>query len=148
MKNLIQIFVLTILFVSATQAVAQASKKTAQLLVLDKSITKIKIDVPSSQVEILHTKGSRVSIETTVRISSGSLPQLEYMVKSGRYDLRATTNKAEATMLLSPNQNNRVIIVKGTEIKEDVKYTIHVPDHVLFVETQDGEQIDGLSSIK
>jgi hypothetical protein len=147
MKNLIPL--LTLLFlVCTTQLLGQASKKTAQLLVLDKAITKIKIDVPSDQVEILHTKGSRISIETTIKISAGSLPQLDYMVKSGRYDLAPTSKITEATMLLATNKNNKVIVVKGEEIKETIHYTIHVPDHVLFVETQDGEQIEGLSSAR
>lgn len=146
MKNLFLFTLITFFAIAKQSVMAQASKKTAQLVVLDKSINKIKIDVPSNQIEILHIKGSRINIETTVRLSSGSLAQLEYMTKSGRYDLDVATNKATSTLSLSPNYNNKVIIVRGEEIKETVTYTIYVPDHVLFVETSDGEQIDGLSS--
>lgn len=114
---------------------AQASQKMPQIMTLPKGVVELHIQVDKSQVEIIKTKGSRISIETNVKISQGSLPLLKYLMDNGRYDLTARENNQLSTFTISPPKNKKVLLVKGEECEEAVYYKIHVPESVAFVKT-------------
>ncbi len=141
-------FILPICFLfCAIGTSAQTSKKTSQMLNVSKAISKLKIDVHSDKVEIFHTKSSRITIETTVKISAGSIRLLAYMDKLGRYKLSLSSNNSDGVITLSPNKNNKVIMVKGVKVKENINYRIYVPTNILFVQTLDSEQMKNLSAM-
>lgn len=123
-----------ILFVNAT-VFAQASQKKPQILTMPQGVVELHIDVDDQQVEIVKTKGSRISIETSVKIEQGSLPLLNYLMEAGRYDLTAHENMHLNILTIRPTKNDRVLLVKGKECEEIVRYKIHVPESVEFVKT-------------
>ena len=106
-----------------------------QIMTLPKGVVELHIQVDKSQVEIIKTKGSRISIETNVKISQGSLPLLKYLMDNGRYDLTARENNQLSTFTISPPKNKKVLLVKGEECEEAVYYKIHVPESIAFVKT-------------
>jgi hypothetical protein len=122
------------------EAHGQASNKTAQIAILPAGITKVRINAPSNRVEVFKTKGTRISIETAVRINEGTLPLLEYLVKSGRYEMDVLVDGQINILTLSPPKNNNVILVKGEECEEVVTYKIHLPETVMYVETLNTSQ--------
>jgi hypothetical protein len=114
---------------------AQASQKMPQIMTLPKGVIELHIQVSKDQVEIVKTKGSRISVETKVKINQGSLPLLKYLMDNGRYDLEAHSDVHLNTLTISPPNNKKVILVKGAECEETIMYKIHVPESVEFIKT-------------
>lgn len=122
------------------EAYGQASNKTAQIATLPLGTTKIRINIPSNQIEIVKTKGTRISIETAIRINVGTLPLLDYLVKNGRYQINVHINEQISMLTLSPPKNNNVLIIKGKECGEVITYKIHIPEMITLVETLNTSQ--------
>lgn len=118
----------------------QASTTVPQIATIPKGIVKIRIHAPSSRVKILKTKGSRMSIETSIRINEGSLPLLDYLAKEGRYKMDVLVDAQNNLLTLMPPKNQKVLLVKGEECEEVVTYKIHIPETVNFVETLNTEE--------
>ena len=118
----------------------QASTKTAQIATLPLGTTKIRINAPSTQIEIFKTKGTRISIETAIRINRGTLPLLDYLVKNGRYQINVQMNEQISMLTLSPSKNKNVLIIKGKECEEVITYKIHIPETITLVETLNTSQ--------
>ncbi len=114
---------------------AQASQKTPQLVTLPKGITELHIQAESDRVQIVKTKGSRISIETNIKISAGTMPLLKYLIDNGRYALAAKSDVHQNTLILSPQKNKKVLLIKGEECSEEVMYKIHIPASVKYVKT-------------
>lgn len=123
---------------------AQASKNIHQLFMMKETIEKLNINLPSSDIQIKKVKSSRIRIEVTIKIGSSNLNLLEYMIEKGRYDLVQETNILETELTIKIKKNNNIIIIKGEECKEELSYTVYVPESIEAVNTTDlitGEQI-------
>ncbi len=118
----------------------QASNKTAQIATIPAGATKIRIYAPGKDIEIFKTKGTRISIETAVRINIGTLPLLDYLFKSGRYEMELLMDEQIHMLTLSPPQNNNVLLVKGAECEEVITYKIHIPETIKHIETLNSNQ--------
>ena len=118
----------------------QASHKTAQIVIVPVGTNKIKINVPSSQLEIVKTKGTRISIEIAVRLNSGSLPLLEYLAKQGRYQMKVQEDELTRILTLSPTTNKNLLIIKGKECEETIIYRMHIPEYVKEIETLNSKE--------
>ncbi len=118
----------------------QASNKTSQIAILPTGVTKIRINAPSNRIQVLKTKGTRISIETAIRINAGTLPLLDYLIKSGRYELDVIVDGQTNILTLSPPKSNKVLLVKGEECQEAVTYKIHIPETVDYIETLNSNQ--------
>jgi hypothetical protein len=129
-------FFVPILFLFISSSIyAQTSQKGSQIHTLPSGVTKIHIDVPSNRVEILKTKGNRISIETNVRLALGSLSLLEYLIKNGRYELTAFHDSELYELTLSTKENQKELLIKGQQCSEIVTYKIYVPESVEFIQT-------------
>lgn len=118
----------------------QASNKIAQIATLPLGATKIRINAPSAQIEIFKTKGTRISIETAIRINTGTLSLLDYLVKNGRYQMNLQMNEEIKMLTLSPPQSNNVLVIKGEACEEIITYKIHIPETIKDIETLDTNQ--------
>lgn len=140
--NLIKIIPLLFFLCLFAEVRGQASNKIAQIATLPAGIIKIRINAPSSQIEIFKTKGTRISIETAISIKMGTLPLLDYLVKSGRYQMDLQVNQQIKTLTLSPPKNNNVLVVKGEACEEIITYKIHIPETIKEIETLSTSQGD------
>ena len=120
----------------------QASNKIAQIATLPVGATTVRINAPSSQIEVFKTKGTRISIETAVQIKIGTLSLLDYLFKSGRYKMTILANGQLNMLTLSPSINNNVLLVKGTECEEIITYKIYIPERVKYIETLNANKGD------
>lgn len=123
-----------------TKICGQASNKTPQIATLPAGMVKVRINAPSNRVEIFKTKGTRISIETSIRMNAGTLPLLNYLIKSGRYELDVLADAQKNLLTLSPKKDQKVLLVKGSECQEFITYKIHIPESVRHVETLDADQ--------
>lgn len=126
----------------ASILMGQTNKKVAEHIVLGEGITYLKINLPANQVELKTTKGSRILVETTITLSTTNEHLLDYLIQTGRYNLRPIEDKTTHTLTLKKNQqlSNGVLIVKGKEVKEEFIYTIYIPSdqiNLMNVETQE-----------
>jgi hypothetical protein len=138
--NLFKIIPLLFFICFFAEVRGQASNKTAQIATLPSGTTKIRINAPSNQIEIFKTKGTRISIETAIRINIGTLSLLDYLVKNGRYQMAIQMNEQIETLTLSPPKSNNVLVVKGKECEEIITYKIHIPETITLVETLNTSQ--------
>lgn len=122
-------------FFCSPSCLAQASKQIVQLHSLPNNINTLHLQLPSNKIKLIKTKSSRISIETTIHLDAGSPPLLDYLIKSGRYDLEATVDAEQSSMALALPKPSKILIIKGAICEEDISYTIYVPERLLKVTT-------------
>lgn len=118
----------------------QASSKTSQIATLPSGVTKIRINIPRNQVEIFKTRGTRIFIQTAIRINTGIFSLLDYLVKTERYQIDVLMNDQTEVLILSPSKNNNVLVVKGAECEEFITYKVHIPETAILIETLNTSQ--------
>ncbi|MBK9338395.1 MAG: hypothetical protein IPM98_18370 [Lewinellaceae bacterium] len=115
---------LTLLTLFAFSALAQTTGKTFTKSFNTDGMANIKFDLPGA-VDLKIWNHSTIRFEISVDLPSGNVSMLDQLSKVGRYDLKATVQN-DALIITAPNLN-RVVRVKGEELKEIVSYTVFVP---------------------
>lgn len=117
----------------ATTSFAQVSRTTSQTVSAGTAST-VNLDLNGSDVEIVETKGSRIVIESSISLSPmDNTKLLEFVIKSGRYELESKFDNTTQTLTIKRKKNTDVLIIKGQECKETIKYKILIPTSVKFV---------------
>ena len=111
---------------------AQSSKVIHQTFTLD-GAEKVNINVVGSRIEMKETKGSRILVETTVKLSMPNDRLLDYVANSGRYDLEKELDEGKKELILASKKSNNVLIVKGKECYEEISYIFYLPSAVRVV---------------
>lgn len=130
MKTLI---IIVALVLSASQLWSQASNTVLHVYSLPAHTETLAFELPSNQVEIIKTKSARISIETTIMLPVGKPALLDYLIKTKRYDLKATIDREAHSFTLSPVKLQKTIIIKGEVCNEDIRYKIYVPESIAKV---------------
>lgn len=136
MKHLF-LFIVLVCCTSIT-ALAQATASVNQTI-NTQDITTLQLDLNSSNIEIRETKGSRLIVETHITVEGINNPALlEYIVKSGRYELNGVADVSTQTLTLSQKGNAKLLVVKGQTCTEQIHYTILVPSNIKNVDQNSG----------
>ena len=122
---------LMLCWVCISAGFSQASKTLHQTFTLD-AAEKININVVAKKIEMKETKGSRILIETKVKISLPNDRLLDFICNNGRYDLIKTLDPASRELTISSKKTNDIIIIKGEECSEELEYTIYIPTSVKY----------------
>ncbi len=122
MTNRIVSIVLLLTF--AFSAVAQTTGKTFTKAFNTSGKSRIKIDLPG-QVDLKVWNSPTIRIEIAVQLPSGNTSMLDQLASVGRYNLQADPLD-EVLIITAPNLN-KIIRVKGEELRENVSYTVFVP---------------------
>jgi len=128
MKNL---FILSILVLVSFSVVAQSEFTTISLHSTDASI--VSVDNDDAVITIEPTKGSRVIIETTVKLSINNDALAEFIKNQGRHNVSfdETVNGNLTIKYIKPSTINSTTT---RNIEEKVYITIKLPDTVKVVE--------------
>lgn len=133
MQYFIVIF-FTVLFSSSLSAQATASTNE---LVSATNIEVLNLNLDSDNVEIRETKGSRIIIESQIKLSTVSnTALLNFLINSGRYSLENKADLTTQTLSISRKKTMNVLLVKGKECEEIINYIILVPASVKMVHTK------------
>jgi hypothetical protein len=133
MKYFIAIL-LPILFSSSLFAQATASVNE---IISVANIETINLDLDSDDIEIKETKGSRIIIESHIKLTTVSNnAMLDFLVNSGRYALENKTDATTQTLNITRKKEKNVLLVKGKECEEIIRYNILVPASVKIVNTK------------
>lgn len=109
---------------------SQVAKTLHQTFTIE-SAEKINVDLDKAQnIFLKDTKGSRILVETKVRLSLPNQSLLDFVVNNGRYNLIKSIDKTTRELTLSSNKQNNVIVVKGQTCQEYLTYTIYMPGNV------------------
>ena len=112
---------------------AQVSRTTSQTVSAATAIT-VNLDLDASDIEIVETKGSRIVIESSITLHQmNNTRLLDFVIKSGRYELDSNFDNTTRTLTIERKKNRDVLVIKGEECKETVKYKILIPTSVKFV---------------
>ena len=94
---------------------------------MTENVETIIVDIKGDEVEIKETKGTRILVETLVKLSLPNEALLNFVIESGRYELIKKHNSSTRELSIESKKNRNLIIVKGDECKEDIKYKIYIP---------------------
>ncbi|MBL4648698.1 MAG: hypothetical protein JKY03_03130 [Aureispira sp.] len=111
------------------------SKKAYQTIIANNTDL-IKINIEGAAVELKETKGSRILVETVIRLSVPNGALLDFVISNGRYELIKTEDQSKRELLLEAKKNKNVILVKGKTCTEIVTYTIYVPSSMKAIKNK------------
>lgn len=132
MKNLL--LLLTLVACSASLQ-AQATASTNQTITTQ-GVDQLELNLFSPDVEIRETKGSRLIVESHITIEGlSNSALLDYVIKAGRYDLETKSDASTQTLTLTRKTDVRVLMSKGQECTERVRYIVLVPSAIKNVKT-------------
>ncbi len=123
---------LFICFLAVSNGFAQATLKFNQTFA-SQDASKINVDINSDNVTIKSIKGSRIIVETLIKISSPNTRLLEFIAEGGRYNLERTYDESKNELTLISNKLKDVISIKGEAIQEESAYVIYLPETTEFV---------------
>lgn len=119
------------LFAYNTTCSGQSSKTIHQTFQVDNA-QKININVVGTKVEMRETKGSRVMVEVSVKLSVPNDRLLDFVINNGRYDLNRELNSASGELTISSKKTNNVLIVQGKECYEEISYVFYLPPAIKY----------------
>lgn len=133
MRYFITVFIAVIF---STSLFAQATASTNELITAT-NIEVINLDLDSDNIEIKETKGSRIIIESHIKLATvNNSAMLNFLVSSGRYALESRTDATTQTLSITRKKAMNVLLVKGKECEEIISYTILIPDSIKTVNTK------------
>lgn len=108
-----------------------------------KSATHIDFAVPSHQVAVKTTKGSRIIVESKVKLSTPNERLLKFLVDTKRYELQHAHNTQKQLLTIKRPKVKGAVMVKGEEIQETVYYTLYLPEETAFVTKTTSYKVEG-----
>lgn len=123
-----------ILFLGFSQSgkAQQVSKGLHQILVTEESEpTSVYIKIGTPNIEVKKTAGTRIRVSGKVKISIPNLYFLEHLVKQGRYTLSMTPSGDGGLRI--EDKSKTPIVLRGEECREDIYFTIYVPNSIKTV---------------
>lgn len=105
--------------------------------------TQIDFEVPSDQIAIKMTKGSRIIVESKIELSTPNERLLQYLVDTKRYELKHSYNAQQQRLTIQRPETKGAVMVKGEEIRETVHYTLYIPQQTTFVAKKTAHKVEG-----
>jgi hypothetical protein len=121
--------ILSLFFALHSISVAQSSSIKLNQTFSCRNINSIDIDVQNPNVELKRIKGSILVIEISVEISSTNFRLLEFVGNKGRYNMLGKIDTETQQLRLQNPTMRDEIKVKGEKIKEQVRYTLYIPEN-------------------
>ncbi|MCP4438022.1 MAG: hypothetical protein GY810_03685 [Aureispira sp.] len=120
-----------------------ASKNIHQIINIEQEElpSSVHIHIQSGNVEVKKAAGSRIWVCGSAKISIPNLYFLDHLIKNGRYELELTGDNRAIRI---EDKQKGSIMVKGQDCKEEIKYTIYVPEDISTVIVWDNETGDNI----
>jgi hypothetical protein len=131
-------FITLFLAIGIVSSMAQASLTFNQTF-STLNATTLELQLNSENIQVKPTKGSRIIVEAAVTLSSPNYNLLEFMHKSGRYELKQQLDTNRKVLILSLKRINSAMVIKGEEIQETINYTIYLPNTIKYT----AEKVEG-----
>lgn len=116
-------------------AQGQVSQSLNQILTYEQDInnppSSIYIKLNTSNVDVQYIKGSRVMVTGKVQLGIPNLFFLEVLIKKGRYTLFLSPDGGSGLRL--EDKSRQPMILQGEECRENVRYTIYIPQTITSV---------------
>lgn len=97
----------------------------------------IYIKLNTTNIEVKHMKSNRVMVTGNVKLGIPNLFFLEVLIKKGRYELFLSADGGNGLRL--EDKTRQPIILQGETCKEDVFYTVFVPETITTVVFENAE---------
>lgn len=125
------------LFAIQIPLLAQMEKTMYQLFEID-SVKHIELDL-AGEYEILVWAGNSILVETQIQISNASPEILEFLIKEGRYDLKADTLSEQEWKIQTKVRDRKPIKTPMGECTELAVARLFVPD--AFIVSEDRKKL-------
>lgn len=107
----------------------QIKKKAYETIVTD-NVEVVRVNIQGASVIFKETKGTRILVETSIKLSVPNPALLSFVIERGRYKLMQTRESSTRELILEAKKNKNAILVKGELCAEEVAYTIYIPTHI------------------
>ncbi|BDS13468.1 hypothetical protein [Aureispira anguillae] len=107
----------------------QIKKKAYETIVTD-NVEVVRVNIQGASVVFKETKGTRILVETSIKLSVPNPALLSFVIERGRYKLMQTRESSTRELILESKKNKNAILVKGELCAEEVAYTIYIPTHI------------------
>ncbi|MCC7246588.1 MAG: hypothetical protein IT269_12975 [Saprospiraceae bacterium] len=120
-------------FIALTSGSAQMERTMYQVFAVD-SFKFVSLEI-ADIYDIEVWGGSSILIETNIQISNASREIVDFLIKEGRYDVKADTISPQELQISTKQRNRKPIKTPSGECTEIPKAKIFVPD--VFIWTDD-----------
>lgn len=127
MKYILFLFVVMPFFVCS-----QVSKSINQTFSINNAESVI-INLNSSDINIKYIEGTRILVETQVKMHLNNANLADFLIQQGRYDLTKEINPNTHCLTLKHQKERNLIIIKGEKLNEEISYTIYIPNKIAVV---------------
>lgn len=132
-----KLFVLLFSTLLFTNTLFAQITRSANETITAAEVETIFLNLDSDNVEIRETKGTRIIIEAHITLENiDNATLLEFLISSGRYSLENKHDATHNSLTINQKKEKNVLMVKGQECKEKIRYVVLVPTTVKFVKTQ------------
>ncbi len=129
-----KLFCTLIFFVFIVSSTVAQVTRTSSETIEAKRIDVVYLDLESDNIDIITTKSSRIVIERTVHlVEISNLALLDFIIRSGRYELEHKTDYTKNTLTIAQKKNQNILLVKGKEVEETISYKILLPEAVQYI---------------
>lgn len=122
----------------------QVSQNMNQMLTFDQDPDNppqsIYIKLNTSSINVKYMKSGRVMVAGNIKLGIPNLFFLDVLIEKGRYDLYLSSDGS--TGLRLEDKTRQPIILQGETCKEDVSYTIFIPESITTVVFENSETGD------
>jgi len=130
--NLIITVLLCTLFNTTNAQEALGSQVVHHYALDTKGMDEIILQLPENTYEIRHTGSQRLLINLNIATNASSEKAVQVLIKQGRYNITATKDNMTKKMSINSNINEGVIFINGRELKEEIKYIVYIPKHMIY----------------
>lgn len=106
---------------------AQIQKVIHQMHPLSTSCQIINLEIENPKLEVHYTSGSRIMIETHVKLKHSNPSIIDFMVKHGRYDLSFEDHENGKELFIQEKKQLPEVKLKGKVLEESISYVIYIP---------------------
>ena len=130
-QALIRLILVLLLFHHSPKAQSQSKRILHQTLAVEEA-QRLVINLFAQEIDIKETKGSRIFVEIHISLHTPNERLLDYMINSGRYQVIQKTKGQPPVSYLESPKTNQILLVKGEEVLEELRYVIFVPSYLRY----------------
>lgn len=129
MKNFILTWIMLLGLVGLT--FAQTQKTLVKTLAVEQEVQEA-VFALAGTVDVEQWDNQTIRIVTTITTPNTQENVLKALIAAGRYDYQVTVNKEMQTLTIDMPKKNRVIVINGIDLDDQLEYKIYVPKNMKY----------------
>ena len=144
----LNLLIVAFLFISFNQSKAQeafGSQVVHHYAMDTKGMDEILLQLPENSYEVRHTGSQRLLINLNITTNASSEKAIQALIKQGRYNVTAVKDNLTKKMAINSKTSKGIIFINGKELKEEIKYIVYIPNHMIYKSSYELPKEDALA---